>query len=639
VRTDLSELHARLRIDVIIFVSVLTLASLVAYLLASRLQRVVSEPVRHLVEIAHTVSTGNDYSIRARKFANDEIGQLIDGFNNMLEQVHQRDVALEEHRTQLEQQVVERTRQLTNLNADLISAVERAEAGSRAKSAFLANMSHEIRTPMTAILGYADMLLDPHRTVSDRHDSLQVIRRNARHLMDLINDVLDVSKIEAEKMSVEKITFELPQIIADVVSMVRPRAIDKGLGFHLNFSSLIPATVQGDPVRLKQVLLNILGNALKFTERGVISLSVGCEPLPRGSRLRFDVNDTGVGLAPDQIQRLFKPFMQADDSTTRKFGGTGLGLVISKKLVQLMGGDITVVSQPGRGSTFTIQIEDGPLDGAEMLAGLSESLLSGHQETKDSQETKLRGRILLAEDGQDNQCLISMLLREAGAEVVLAENGRIAVELATTQQFDLILMDMQMPELDGYGATSALRSKGHTLPIIALTAHAMADDRAKCIAAGCSDYCTKPIEKARLLRVARHYLEKSASEQSPISSASATPVPAAPPVMIRSNALQTGGMAQAVRDFVGRLPNRVRSLREQLDAEGLDDLRRTLHQLKGAGTGYGFPQITEIAAHAEHAIKSSQSLEQIRQQVEELIGLISRVEGYSEEETPCDIRS
>ena len=389
-----------------------------------------------------------------------------------------------------------------------ITALKRAEAAaqaaSRAKSDFLTNMSHEIRTPMTAIVGFSELLLQPVQTLSDRHDALQVIRRNARHLLDLINDVLDLSRIEAGKMVTCRTTTDLIHTLGEVASMMRSRAVEKGLGFRVQFKGPIPRRIQTDPLRLRQILVNLLGNAIKFTADGEVRLVVSCPPVGVGSdapgkevlgkQVRFDIADTGIGMTADQMARLFQPFTQADESTTRKFGGSGLGLDISRRLSKMLGGDITVHSIPGVGSTFTLTIDGSPLEDVQTTTDATALLLGTSVETATFEQNKVAGHVLLAEDGPDNQRLIRHLLERAGAKVTIAENGRLAVDKARAAPFDLILMDMQMPELDGYGATSELRRRGIQVPIIALTAHAMSDDREKCIAAGCTDYLTKPLD-------------------------------------------------------------------------------------------------------------------------------------------------
>jgi CheY-like chemotaxis protein/HPt (histidine-containing phosphotransfer) domain-containing protein len=397
---------------------------------------------------------------------------------------------------------------------------------------------------------------------------------------------------------------------------MRPRALDKGLDFNLKFKGAVPQHITTDALRTKQILVNLLGNAIKFTHMGSIELSVECTPGEESSQIRFHIKDTGIGMNQSQVTRLFQPFTQADESMTRKYGGTGLGLTISQRLATLLGGDISVQSQPGAGSTFTVTIDGGSLAGVALRTDITESVLAGAPAPAE-RRIQLRGRILLAEDGLDNQRLISMHLRKAGAEVTIADNGRIAVELARTQEFDLIVMDMQMPELDGYGATSELRRRGYSKPIVALTAHALAEDRSRCLQAGCTDYLTKPIDKFQLLSTIDGHLQ--ASKQS--GQAQTQP--------IRSKFANDPEMLELIAQFTDKLPEWVRDLRRQLEEQNLQELRRVAHQMKGAGGGYGFHQITELAAKAENAIKDSTTVEGIAEQVNALIDLVRRVEGYN----------
>jgi signal transduction histidine kinase/CheY-like chemotaxis protein/HPt (histidine-containing phosphotransfer) domain-containing protein len=628
VRCDLHELHGHLRDSLLVILVVLCGTMAGAYLLVNRMQRVISGPILNLTSAIKTVAAAKDYSVRVgnEQKSGDELGVLINCFDGMLAELQKRDVELTRHREHLEDEVAERTTELRSTNIALTKAKEKAEESSAAKSAFLANMSHEIRTPMTAILGYADLMLSPVQTMSDRINCLQVVRRNARHLMELINDILDISKIEAEKMTVEKIPHDIAQTAVEVVSMLRPKAIARGITLRVEFTGPIPSLVRTDPLRLKQVLVNLTGNAIKFTERGEVCVRVHVESNGAGSRVGFDVIDSGIGITPAQSAKLFQPFVQADDSMTRKYGGTGLGLVISKRLAKFMGGDLTVESQPGKGSTFFLWVDGGSLDCAVMRNQLSESMLAVSNDIVASEEIKLRGRILLAEDGIDNQHLLTMYLTMAGAEVVLAPNGRIAVERVRSEQFDLVLMDMQMPELDGYGATRELRRLGFTLPVVALTAHAMNGDREKCLDAGCTDYLTKPIDRELLLRTTAGYLPKKGMQPMDQKSPAANPKPTA--ASPRSMDSMVEPMRRAVEGFIGRLPARVDTLTSLIETGEMEELRRLAHQLKGAGSGFGFPAITENAARLEQLVKGNQDLELIRSGVNELVELMRSINGY-----------
>lgn len=400
--------------------------------------------------------------------------------------------------------------------AKLIRSQRDAEVANQSKSEFLANMSHEIRTPMTAILGFNDILLD-NATEPEIIDAALTVKRNGEYLINLINDILDLSKIEAGKFEVEQLECSPHGIIADVASLMRVRAKAKGLPLNVQFDSPIPKTIQSDPTRLRQILINVVGNAIKFTETGSVEIITRLlNESGEESKLQFDVTDTGIGIAADKIDKLFKPFTQADGSTTRTFGGTGLGLSISKRLVGLLGGEFSVSSTLGKGSTFSVTVTTGPLEDVRLIQG------TGAEVNAEVNDPLNNLRILLAEDGPANQRLIGFVLKKAGAEVTLADNGQIGFDFAIAakeenQPFDVILMDMQMPVLDGYAATRRLREAGYSGPIIALTAHAMLSDRQKCLDAGCDDYTTKPIDRKKLIELVASY-SKQVEEAAPAAS-------------------------------------------------------------------------------------------------------------------------
>lgn len=408
--------------------------------------------------------------------------------------------------------------ELKAANDQLLLAQAEAERANNAKSAFLASMSHEIRTPLTAILGFTDVLIDDQeirKLAADRVNDLRTIKRNGEHLLELINDILDLSKIEAGKLEVERIPWSLTRLISDVVSSMQGRAAVKGIRMETQYLGPIPETIQVDPTRLRQILVNLLGNAIKFTDEGSVRLTMRlCASNPEDAALEFQVIDTGIGMTEEQMHRLFRPFAQASISTSRQFGGTGLGLTISRHLAEMMHGNITVKSQPGAGSTFTFKIRIGSLLDTRLLDSPDDARSQQESEGNQAPEIRLGARILLAEDGPDNQRLITFHLRRAGAEVSIAENGLRAVEMIQAaidegKAYDVILMDMQMPELDGFEATQQLRSLGYQGPIIALTANAMTGDRERCLAAGCDDYASKPINRKQLLRQIERWLHES----------------------------------------------------------------------------------------------------------------------------------
>jgi PAS domain S-box-containing protein len=416
---------------------------------------------------------------------------------------------------------------------ELRRARDLAEAASRAKSEFLANMSHEIRTPMTAILGYADLLSEESGAGLDQRARRlygQTIRRNGEHLLSILNDILDLSKIEAGKMTIETRPVQPEQLVHEVMSLMHVQASGKGLSLSAEFDSPVPRTIASDPVRLRQILVNLVGNAVKFTEQGGVTLRVSMDETDQSS-MKIAVRDTGIGMSDEQIGRLFQAFEQADASTTRRFGGTGLGLRISGRLAEMLGGGISVQSEPGRGSEFTLRVRVGDTEGplvdtgtSDVVQSRTDSSRARPEEPADDLGALQDARILLAEDGPDNIRLISFYLRKAGADVRHVVNGREAVEALTTDgtvdgalidppPIDLLLTDMQMPEMDGYEEVSLLRSKGCGLPIVALTAHAMEGDDTKCIAAGCDAYASKPIDRAKLLAICAQWVRRGRLRQ------------------------------------------------------------------------------------------------------------------------------
>jgi PAS domain S-box-containing protein len=518
-----------------------------------------------------------------------------------------------------------------SVQKELQNAKASAEDANRAKSEFLANMSHEIRTPMTAIMGFADMIVQPKQTEEGRIECVQVIRRNGAYLLELINGILDLSKIEAGKMTVESVPCDVPQLLADMVAIVRPRAAEKGLEFELKIKCPIPRVVWTDPTRLRQILVNLLGNSIKFTVAGKITMEMCAAGTEPNHQLCFEVKDSGIGMTPEQIERLFKPFAQADESITRKFGGTGLGLTISRQLARMLGGDIEVKSEFGVGTTFNVCVDGGSFAGVEMLNGVNEKMLPLTPSGEGWEDIPLHGRILLVEDGRDNQRLLSTHLVACGAEVAVAENGQFAIDMIAKDAFDLILMDMQMPVMDGYTATKELRRKGCTTPIIALTAYAMAEDRKKCMECGCNDYLSKPIDRQVLLTTASRYMNKTEDTTSATVVPTKTPgSPEAASGPIKSILAQKPGMMAIITEFVDGLPGEVQKMNTSLAQNDMSSLRQIVHQLRGSGGGYGFTRITETANTAQQSIDSSANIESTAAQVKALIDVIRRVEGYDE---------
>ena len=509
------------------------------------------------------------------------------------------------HDLELEKERVERmSRELIEVNREL-------ERATRAKSDFLATMSHEIRTPLNAIIGMADVLSGTTLT-REQQKCVDVFQRNGVALLNLINDILDLSKVESGKVELEETPFDLADVIARAMEVVEVRSTAKGLTLRQTIAPGVPVFLAGDPNRLRQIIINLLGNSIKFTERG--GLEVQVEPDPEDSRpgsLRFAISDTGIGIPADKVDQIFESFTQVDSSTTRKYGGTGLGLTISRQLVELMGGRIWVESTVGVGSTFFFTAKFGVQENQSQRSEPKASIVGT--------PTALRPglRILLADDSEDNRFLILSYLKQSQAKIEIAENGEIAARMFRSGHYDLVLMDVEMPVMDGYAATQEIRrfekeTGASPTPVLALTAHAFADMAEKSLAAGFTGHLTKPIRKVTLLEAVGAADDREASS-------AFVPGPAHFKIPIEP------GMEDVVPGYLEKRRKEIPQYLQALENQDFDAIRMLGHKMKGTGAGYGFEELTSLGGAIEQAALHK-DIPEIRVKVEEFARYVDAVE-------------
>jgi len=516
----------------------------------------------------------------------------------------------------IERRIADRERE--EIAQDLERAVAREMSANRYKSEFLANMSHELRTPMNAIVGYAELLSRPN---VDRHKQdtwIKNIRRSTNYLLNLVNDVLDLSKIEAGQMTIEKESCDLVDAVSEVLNLLRVPAEEKLVRLEAEYDGPIPETIETDPIRFKQILINLVGNAIKFTPKGSVTVRLGMEDRESGGKvLRVRVVDTGIGIAPEAVTELFQPFAQVHARRDPRFGGTGLGLQISRHLARLLGGEIEVQSQVDVGSTFTLVLPLRAIDVGRVTSPPRPRAEAGPAPSPAAPSSLLEGsRILIVDDSPENVEVLRFLLSEAGSSCEAAENGALGVKAAMSAQsqghpFDAILMDMNMPVLDGFEATRQLIQRGVSSPIIALTAFAMADDKERCRQAGCVDYVTKPVvPHSFFATLTRHVKVRR--------------VDARPPDEEAFSLAKNPRFAPLIARYVASFPELIERLKADFRDGRSDDVRTQVHRLRGTASNYGFPDISHTAGRCEDAIRSGQAREVVERELDELLLHLAR---------------